>query len=79
MKKVKTFKPYQRSMKWKGTKYIKFKLGLKPGFKPFGPLRSGYQAIGICNTAPIRPNKNNFVFPLTRPTQFFTNLGFFFF
>ena len=38
MKKVKTFEPYQRSTKWNGTKYIKFKLVVKPGFKPFGPL-----------------------------------------
>ena len=38
MKKVKTFKPYQRSTQWNGTKYIKFKLVLKPDFEPFGPL-----------------------------------------
>ncbi len=25
-------------MKWNGTKYIKFELVVKPGFKPFGPL-----------------------------------------
>ena len=34
MKKVWNFKPYKQNR----TKHTKFKLLLKPGFKPFGPL-----------------------------------------